>query len=57
MIDSYNFDAMKDSLNDRIESLKKYVSEARYNYFILPQNDGSLGMAEDLIMDGLYKRN
>lgn len=51
-----NFDAMKDSLNDRIESLKKSVSEARYNYFILPQNDGSLGMAEDLIIDGLYKK-
>ncbi len=51
-----NFDAMKDSLNDRIESLKKYVPEAEYNYFILPQNDGSTGMAEDLIMDGLYKK-
>lgn len=51
-----NFDAMKDSLNDRIESLKKSVPEAEYNYFILPQNDGSLGMAEDLIMDGLYKK-
>ncbi len=51
-----NFDAMKDSLNDRIESLKKSVPEAQYDYFILPQNDGSLGMAEDLIMDGLYKK-
>ncbi len=52
-----NFNAMKDNLNEKIEKLKKAGIDAECNYYILPKNDGTFGMAEDLVMQGLYKQS
>jgi len=52
-----NFESMKDSLDGKIRYLKENGIEAEYSYYILPKNDGTLGMAEDLIMSTLYKQN
>lgn len=52
-----NYDAMKDNIKDKIEKIKNKGIECEYSYYILPSNNGELGMAEDLVLKSLYAEN
>lgn len=52
-----DFNAIKGNLEGKITILKNAGVEADYSYYILPKNDGTFGMSEDLIMKGLYKKS